>query len=119
MVLEEVRGGEGGLGTRVLVVVNDERTCYQLKTFLCVDGRGLLEQQFRRFLSPKYPQYQLGGGGVAEVGGARKRKQSAPRKAYHQSGRGASNRGREEEDTSPSVLFEVSSLTDVILFLMT
>ena len=44
-------------------------------------GRGLLEQQFRRFFSHKYPQYRLGGGG-AEVGGARKRKQLAPRKAF-------------------------------------
>ena len=43
-------------------------------------GRGLLEQQFRRFFSQKYPQYRLGGG--AEVGGARKRKQLAPRKAF-------------------------------------
>ena len=49
--------------------------------FLCMGGRGLLEQQFRRFLSHKYPQYRLGGGG-AEVGGAKKRKQSAPRKAF-------------------------------------
>ena len=48
--------------------------------FLCVGGRGLLEQQFRRFLSVKNPQFTLGGG-RAGVGGARKRKQLAPRKA--------------------------------------
>ncbi|CAI8009793.1 DNA repair endonuclease XPF [Geodia barretti] len=110
MVLEEVRGevggGEGGVGSgRVLVVVNDERTSYQLKQFLCSGGRSLLEQQFHRFLSQKYPQYQLGGGGVAEVGGARKRKQAAPRKAYHQQSAGKSGEprdggDREEEDTA-------------------
>ena len=74
--------------------------------FLCVGGRGLLEQQFRRFLSHKFPQYQLGGGGVAEVGGARKRKQAAPRKAYHQPSRSA--RPSAKEDTATSSLFEVS-----------
>ena len=66
--------------------------------FLCTGGRSLLEQQFRRFLSQKYPQYQLGGGGVAEVGGARKRKQAAPRKAYHQPSAGKAGEAGEGGD---------------------
>ena len=69
-------------------------------------GRGLLEQQFRRFLSAKFPQYQLmGGEGVAEVGGAKKRKQSAPRKAYHQP---LLKAGDGDQDKSTSASLEVS-----------
>jgi DNA excision repair protein ERCC-4 len=97
----------------VLVVVNDERTCYQLRQVLVEGGRGLLEQQFRRFLSHKYPQFQLGVG-MAEVGGARKRKQSAPRKAFHPSTlEGAREEEEEEEREAPSAVCEGLAQTEL------
>ena len=78
------------------------------RQFLCVGGRGLLEQQFHRFLSAKYPQYQLG----AEVGGARKRKQSAPRKAYHFSGSAKRDQPSNEDKEETT---EVTQISDVVM----
>ena len=74
-------------------------------------GRGLLEQQFHRFLSAKYPQYQLG----AEVGGARKRKQSAPRKAYHFSGSAKRDQPSNEDKEETTAMFEVTQISDVVM----
>ena len=43
-----------GGACKVLVVTNDERTCYQLRQYLCDGGQKLLERQLSR-LEPALP----------------------------------------------------------------
>ncbi len=70
--------------SKVLVVANDERTCYQLRQYLCEGGQRLLEKQLSRLnltvdtTTSKNLKRSLPSqvGGASEVEGASKRRKT-------------------------------------------
>ncbi len=64
--------------SKVLVVANDERTCYQLRQYLCEGGQRLLEKQLSR-LNPTVDttaSKSLKRSLPSEVGGASKKRKT-------------------------------------------
>jgi DNA excision repair protein ERCC-4 len=59
IVLDEIKREREGHITQdapsdtILILANDERTCYQLKEYLCSGGKRLLQRLFERFLGGK------------------------------------------------------------------